>query len=72
MLWYVTPFGKIRSVRVKAFVVEQQSRYTEGVSLIVRTKKWDIAMEQIGKSVFLTHQEAEALREQMKKDAGWS
>lgn len=72
LLWYVTPFGKIRSVRVEAFVIGQQSRQTAGVSPIVRTKKWDIAMEQVGRSVFLTRQEAVALREQMKKDARWS
>lgn len=59
-LWYVTRFGRIKSTKIKAFVIGHRS------TNIVRTEKWDIEMGQIGKSVFLSRQEAEAAVEQMK------
>lgn len=59
-------YGEIIDTKVRTFFIGHPSYNVEKRNLrMIRTDRWDIPMDSIGKTVFLTRKEAEAALEKM-------
>ena len=69
-IYVIPPHGRITETTVRTFFFGHPSHRIEAREMrMIRTINWDIPMDEFGKRIFLTREEAEAALAEMAKEA---